>query len=106
MQWQESWFQLKQITSVYVTGLPPDATETEVAQHFSKCGVIKLDEEQRPRVKIYRRVLLLNLHRSHSLIVNNRCVNKMGFLPALLLSVARQCPSCSRDILHAAAEMC
>lgn len=51
---QEAWFQLKQITSVYVTGLPPDATETEVAQRFSKCGVIKLDEEQRPRVKIYR----------------------------------------------------
>ena len=51
---QESWFQLKQNTSVYVTGLPPDATETAVAQHFSKCGVIKLDEEQRPRVKIYR----------------------------------------------------
>ena len=51
---QESWFQLKQNTSVYVTGLPPDATEMEVAQHFSKCGVIKLDEEQRPRVKIYR----------------------------------------------------
>ncbi len=39
---------------MYVTGLPPDAMETEVAQHFSKCGVIKLDEEQRPRVKIYR----------------------------------------------------
>ena len=37
-----------------MTGLPPDATEMEVAQLFTKCGVIKLDEEQRPRVKVYR----------------------------------------------------
>lgn len=48
------WFELKQNTSVYVSGLPSDVTEEEVAQVFSKCGVIKEDDERRPRVKVYR----------------------------------------------------
>ncbi|KAL3133307.1 hypothetical protein ABBQ38_007186 [Trebouxia sp. C0009 RCD-2024] len=48
------WFELKQNTSVYVSGLPSDVTEEEVAQVFGKCGVIKEDDERRPRVKVYR----------------------------------------------------
>ena len=38
---------------MYVKGLPSDAVEGEVEEYFSKCGVIKLDEEGRPKVKIY-----------------------------------------------------
>lgn len=40
---------------IYVTGLPKDTNEEEVAQYFSKCGVIDLDPEtQKPKVKLYR----------------------------------------------------
>jgi HIV Tat-specific factor 1 len=41
-------------TSVYVTGLPDDATPAEVAEVFGRCGLIKEDEDGAPRVKIYR----------------------------------------------------
>jgi HIV Tat-specific factor 1 len=41
-------------TSVYVTGLPDDATPAEVAEVFGRCGLIKQDEEGAPRVKVYR----------------------------------------------------
>ncbi|KAL3792670.1 hypothetical protein HJC23_009398 [Cyclotella cryptica] len=40
---------------IYVTGLPTDTSEEEVAAYFSKCGVIDLDPEtQKPKVKLYR----------------------------------------------------
>jgi hypothetical protein len=40
---------------VYVTGLPVDTTEDEIALVFSKAGIIALDPEtQRPKVKLYR----------------------------------------------------
>eukprot|EP00956_Cyclotella_meneghiniana_P031056 scaffold80424_cov70-Cyclotella_meneghiniana.AAC.4 len=40
---------------IYVTGLPSDTNEQEVATYFSKCGVIDLDPEtQKPKVKLYR----------------------------------------------------
>lgn len=48
------WFQLQQNSSVYVTGLPSDATDAEMVATFTKCGVIKLDDERRPRVKVYK----------------------------------------------------
>lgn len=48
------WFDLKNNTSVYVTGLPEDTSVDEVAAAFGKCGVIKLDEAQQPRIKLYR----------------------------------------------------
>jgi hypothetical protein len=39
---------------VYVEGLPPDATEKEVAEHFAKCGVIAIDpNSQQRRIKLY-----------------------------------------------------
>lgn len=41
-------------TSVYVTGLPDDVTEAELAHVFRKCGLIKEDDEGHPRVKVYR----------------------------------------------------
>jgi HIV Tat-specific factor 1 len=39
---------------VYVTGLPRDATEAEVAAAFAKCGIIKEGPDGAPRVKLYR----------------------------------------------------
>ena len=44
----------KKNTSVYVTGLPESATVSDVEDVFSKCGVIKRDDEGAPRIKIYR----------------------------------------------------
>ena len=39
---------------VYVEGLPGDVTSEELAEHFSKCGVLAVDAAtQQPRVKIY-----------------------------------------------------
>lgn len=42
-------------TAVYVQGLPDDATEEELAQVFSRCGIIKEDEDRTPKVKVRRR---------------------------------------------------
>ncbi|CAO3612177.1 unnamed protein product [Cunninghamella blakesleeana] len=45
----------KKITSVYVTGIPPDVTVEEMKKVFSKCGVIMEDlESGEPKIKIYR----------------------------------------------------
>lgn len=41
-------------TSVYVTGLPDDTDVDEVATVFSKCGIIKMDDEGKPKIKLYR----------------------------------------------------
>eukprot|EP00884_Botryococcus_braunii_P010462 jgi/Botrbrau1/19417/Bobra.0338s0044.1 len=51
---EQSWFDMKVNTSVYVTGLPSDVTEGELAQVFSKCGILKLADDKRPKVKVYR----------------------------------------------------
>jgi HIV Tat-specific factor 1 len=40
-------------TSVYVTGLPDDTDVDEVAQHFARCGIIRLDDAGQPRIKLY-----------------------------------------------------
>jgi len=42
-------------TAVYVTGLPTDATQEEIVERFSKCGVIEEDEDGEPKVKMYAR---------------------------------------------------
>lgn len=41
-------------TSVYVEGIPDDATEDEMAEEFARCGVIKLDADGNPRIKLYK----------------------------------------------------
>ncbi|KAJ1727880.1 hypothetical protein LPJ61_004341 [Coemansia biformis] len=42
-------------TSVYVSGLPRDATEEEMAEFFSQCGAIMPDlATNKPRVRLYR----------------------------------------------------
>lgn len=41
-------------TSVYITGLPTDVTEQELAEYFAKCGIILPSAETgRPRAKLY-----------------------------------------------------
>ena len=49
---------------MYITGLPLDATEAELVKVFSKCGVIKLDDDRRPRVRVYRCTVLTLAARS------------------------------------------
>jgi HIV Tat-specific factor 1 len=40
---------------IYVTGLPRNTNEEEVAAYFSKVGIIELDPEtQKPKIKLYR----------------------------------------------------
>lgn len=39
---------------MYVTGLPDDTDIDEVAGIFAKCGIIKLDDEGKPKIKLYR----------------------------------------------------
>ena len=39
---------------IYVTGLPPDATAEELAEHFGKCGAIARDLENAPKIKLYK----------------------------------------------------
>lgn len=51
---QAKWFELQKNSSVYVSGLPLDATDAEMLKVFTKCGVIKLDDDRRPRIKIYK----------------------------------------------------
>ena len=41
-------------TSVYVTGIPDDATEAELAAVFAKCGLVKENDDGTPKVKLYR----------------------------------------------------
>ncbi|KIS72183.1 U2 snRNP complex subunit CUS2 [Mycosarcoma maydis] len=43
----------KPITSLYVTGLPLDATSDEIARVFQRYGVLLEDDQGRPRVKMY-----------------------------------------------------
>ncbi|UPR04882.1 splicing factor U2AF-associated protein [Chloropicon primus] len=50
---KEGWFSMSNNTSVYVKGLPDNTTEEEMEEFFKKCGVIKLDENGKPKIKIY-----------------------------------------------------
>lgn len=49
------WRRSKQKTWIYVNGLPLDTTIQEVAEYFSKCGVIQKDlTDEQPRIKLYQ----------------------------------------------------
>ncbi|GAC99344.1 potential spliceosome factor [Pseudozyma hubeiensis SY62] len=43
----------KPITSLYVTGLPLDASSDEIARVFSRYGVLLEDDSGKPRIKMY-----------------------------------------------------
>ncbi|KAJ2586749.1 hypothetical protein H4R99_008362 [Coemansia sp. RSA 1722] len=46
---------LRENTRVYVSGLPLDVTEKEVADYFSQCGAIMPDlSTNKPRIKLYQ----------------------------------------------------
>ena len=47
--------QVSKNTAVYVTGLPQDASADEIADRFSKFGVIMEDDEGSPKIKMYAR---------------------------------------------------
>ncbi|CBQ68013.1 related to Splicing factor U2AF-associated protein 2 [Sporisorium reilianum SRZ2] len=44
----------KPVTSLYVTGLPLDASVDEIARVFSRYGVLLEDDQGQPRIKMYR----------------------------------------------------
>ncbi|KAL6748789.1 hypothetical protein V8C86DRAFT_1109068 [Haematococcus lacustris] len=48
------WFELKNNTSIYVSGLPLDVSVEEVSTVFSKFGLIKEQLNKQPRIKLYR----------------------------------------------------
>lgn len=42
-------------STIYISGLPKDVTEKELAKHFGSIGVIKIEKKkQKPRIVIYR----------------------------------------------------
>lgn len=42
-------------TAVYVSGLPSDTDPEELADRFSKCGVLEEDDQGEPKIKMYAR---------------------------------------------------
>lgn len=43
------------VDMIYVSGLPPDATEAEIAEHFGSIGVVKFDKKQnKHKIWMYR----------------------------------------------------
>ena len=49
------WINAKENTWAYVVGLPLDISVDEIANAFSKCGVIQMDlHTGKPRIKLYR----------------------------------------------------
>ena len=49
------WVDMTTSTGVYFSGIPIDATEAEIKEFFSKCGVIKEDPiTMKPRIKMYK----------------------------------------------------
>ena len=52
---EQASFTPKRNTSVYITGIPDDATVEELGQVFGKCGVVKEDPETgKLKIKIYK----------------------------------------------------
>jgi len=49
-----SWFENKEHTYVYVSGLPDDVTEEEFCDFMKKAGMIKEDDDGVAKIKIYR----------------------------------------------------
>ena len=48
-------FALPDTDTVYITGLPPDATESSLAEYFGSIGTIKLDKKTKKlKIWLYR----------------------------------------------------
>ena len=77
----------KENTWVYMTGLPPDVTVEEIADHFKRCGIIKMDFATKgPKVKIYRGSD--GLCKVHCGIADVCCISHMSSM--LVLSSGRR----------------
>lgn len=51
---KKKWYEARNNTFVYASGLPADVTEDEVVDFFMKCGVLKIDPATgKKKVKIY-----------------------------------------------------
>lgn len=51
---KNKWFDNKNNTYIYITGLPPDVAKEELAAYFKKCGIYKLDNRTgEEAIKIY-----------------------------------------------------
>lgn len=49
------WTQAKENPWIYVSGLPADVTDEELADHFRKVGILRTDfVTKKPKIKIYR----------------------------------------------------
>ena len=48
-------FEVPDTDTIYVSGLPTDSTEDEIAKHFGSIGVLKQDKQNGgPRIWLYR----------------------------------------------------
>merc|ERR1719300_1471821 len=47
------WKECKKQNNLYITGLSDDVTKEEIEREFKKCGIIKLDLNGNPRIKLY-----------------------------------------------------
>lgn len=48
-------FEVPDTDTVYVSGLPPDTTETSLAEYFGSIGIIKLDKKtKKHKIWLYR----------------------------------------------------
>jgi len=48
------WKNVRTQNNLYISGLPLDITEDEIHREFKKCGIIKLDLDGNPRIKLYK----------------------------------------------------
>lgn len=82
-------------TSVYVTGIPDDATEDEIAEEFARCGIIKQDADGNPRIKLYKYALSRTLHEFlHSFMPSCVAFGGAGSLHCNV-SLSRKCEYCT-----------
>ncbi len=77
---------------IYVTGLPLDTTEEELAKYFSKVGIIDIDPESlKPKIKLYRHKTTTSSTTSSSSTTTTDTINNGGELLGKLKGDASIC---------------
>ena len=52
---KEKWYAPKVNSNIYISGLPKDITEFEIAEYFSRCGFIRKDPKTHDfKIKLYK----------------------------------------------------
>ena len=52
---KEKWYAPKVNSNIYISGLPKDITEFELAEYFSRCGFIRKDPKtNNNKIKLYK----------------------------------------------------